>query len=227
MDVVAASRVSLGSVLIVVSLFCLQPGELIGGVLILLNVVLLYRCALGADAASLFDESCFLASVVVAYFVTTLRAGGEPLPENGYVPSVMLQIVWCALSCLITAHARFPVTPGSSQWIPLFLSFGCGALVIATFAKGEPFACFVSRVSAYLILSQMLFIGRDFGPRCIIGSRGFLPCFYAVMFVGWPLACLFSLVSLLVLIHMDHEECMELDATESYAPVQVAPSDVI
>jgi hypothetical protein len=77
---------------------------------------------------------------------------------------------------------------------------------------------------------MLLYFGMDFGDMCIVGNRGFLLCFYAVLFVNWTMAIIFSLLALLVLIYMEQMDALalgEIDGREDYRIVQIEPSDPI
>jgi hypothetical protein len=223
-------KLSLSLTLVLFALGITKPGELIGGTLILVNLLLIDRFAFGAHPA--FDDSAFLLSVVVAHFVSRLREAGNMPPDlAGRLPALLLQLVWAVLGALICAHSRFPSDSRGSRWVPTFLAFGCAAFALATPCDVEPYSRFLARACLYFLLALMLHVGRDFGTECIVGSRGFLLCFYPVMFVAWPLAWVFALGALLVLIHMDHEDTLLAAADggerELYHIVQVAPSDPI
>ena len=219
----------LALVLVLFSLGLLKPGEMIGGVTILLNLLLIDRFAFGT--CPVFDDNCLLISIIAAFFVSNLRAAGSAPPDfASRVPAYLLEMVWLVLSGLVTFHSHSAVDSRASRWIPTFLWFGCAVFVLSTFGDDEPFSGFAVRSLMYYALALMLYIGRDFGGECIIGNRGFLLCFYAVMFVNWAMAMIFSLLVLLVLIYMEQMDALalgEIDGREDYRIVQIEPSDPI
>jgi len=178
-----------------------------------------------------FDDNFLMVSIVFAFFATTLRAGSErPLDFASRVPAYLLEMVWLVLSGMIMYHSHFAVDSHASRWIPAFLWFGCTVFVLSTYADEEPFSRFLFRSMVYYTLSILLYFGVDFGNSCIVGKRGFLLCFYAVMFVNWTMAMIFSLLALLVLIYMEQVDALalgELDGREDYQIVQIEPSDPI
>jgi len=220
-----------GVVLTLVLLFLglIKPGELIGATMIILNMVMMDRFVFGVSPT--FDDNFLMVSIVFAFFATTLRAGSErPLDFASRVPAYLLEMVWLVLSGMIMYHSHFAVDSHASRWIPAFLWFGCTVFVLSTYADEEPFSRFLFRSMVYYTLSILLYFGVDFGNSCIVGKRGFLLCFYAVMFVNWTMAMIFSLLALLVLIYMEQVDALalgELDGREDYQIVQIEPSDPI
>ena len=219
----------LGSVFVLVSISFVNPSELIGGTILLLNLLLIDRLACGVLPR--FDDNCFVASIVVAFFGTNLRAAGiPPTADSGGARDALLQLAWAGVGLLLTVNAKRPVDPHTPAWVPVFLSAGSGLCALSTYAPAETFVQFAVRSCLYLGLTLSLYVGREFGEGSLIRGRGFLLCFYPVMFLGWALAVMFALVSLLALLRMDYDDVVAARAQAeagAYRLVQVAPSDII
>ena len=231
MDLVQFLKTVIGSIVVLFALLCISPGELLGGSMLLLNVLIIDRLAFLVSPC--FDDNLFLISIVAANFIANLRSAGIAPPHaSAYLPALTLQLVWAVLALFITFHSRFPVDPTTPPWVPTFMSLGCGLLALCTYSGLEPFPYLVSRTFIYFFLTFIFYMDLvEFGPGCIIGNRGYLLCFYPVMFVAWPLACFFALASLCLLVYMEQEATAAASYAalerESYTLVQVAPSDII
>ena len=225
------ARALLGTVAVLLTLSLVKPSELLGGSALLLTCLLIDRLACGVEPR--FDENCFLVSLVAAYLGSSLRAAGIPPPSGVVgVREVLLQLLWALLAVFITVNSRRPIDPLTPPWVPVFLSLGAGAFALSTYAPAEPFAQFATRACLYLGLTLGLYVGREFGRGCLIRGRGFLLCFYPAMFLGWPLAVMFALVSLLALVQLERDDAAaaaaaDVEAGTGYRLVQVAPPDLI
>lgn len=168
-----------------------------------------------------FDEHCPSVAVGVARIAGMTRAQGDYLRDEN--TRLVLELAWCVCSLSTTLVAKQEGAKRSTLYCVLNVQLL--VMCLLTPAPLDDCALFSARAALFSLLTACLYAHVP-EHDCLIASRGYLICFLPVLFVTFPAAVAFALLSVAAVVVGDVSAMQEwprpvVVGSAAYEPVHV------